>query len=161
MKATNDAKFDVTGFTYNPTTGHIFLDGERREFLNITNRYRFVERNYVRVLSARLAWRLYYGQWPGRMEVDHQNRNRQDNKIGNLRLATRSQNIANSPACTTCKSGERGVWWDKRFNTWRWDLRHEGKKYRGYASHKISAIVAARLIRRILHGEFGTAQEAA
>lgn len=46
--------------------------------------------------AHRVAWALYYGEWPPD-ELDHKNRQRADNRIKNLRLATRSTNAANGP----------------------------------------------------------------
>jgi hypothetical protein len=46
------------------------------------------------VLAHRLAWLMYYGKFPEN-EIDHINRNRADNRICNLREATRSQNCMN------------------------------------------------------------------
>ena len=45
--------------------------------------------------SHRLAWLHFYGEWPA-LIIDHINRNKTDNRIANLRLATISQNAANS-----------------------------------------------------------------
>lgn len=47
--------------------------------------------------AHRVAWAMHYGVWPPD-EIDHKNRNRQDNRIDNLRLATRSKNAANGPS---------------------------------------------------------------
>lgn len=43
----------------------------------------------------RLAWLLYYGQWPLRY-IDHINGNPADNRIANLREASRRENMCNS-----------------------------------------------------------------
>jgi hypothetical protein len=46
--------------------------------------------------AHRLAWLYVYGEALGEFEeIDHINGDRQDNRIGNLRRATKSQNMAN------------------------------------------------------------------
>jgi hypothetical protein len=44
--------------------------------------------------AHRLAWLHTYGYWPSK-EIDHINRVRSDNRIANLREATRAENCAN------------------------------------------------------------------
>ena len=62
-----------------------------------------------RYSEHRLAWKFVYGSDPC-AAIDHINGNRTDNRIANLRLATRSQNAVNSRAPSKAKSGLRGVY---------------------------------------------------
>jgi HNH endonuclease len=45
-------------------------------------------------LAHRVAWALATGAWPEN-EIDHRNGNRDDNRLANLRLATRAENAQN------------------------------------------------------------------
>ena len=65
------------------------------------------------MLAHRAAWAITYGVWPTH-EVDHINRIRDDNRIVNLREATRSLNARNSPARVTNRLGVKGV--RKKYN---------------------------------------------
>jgi hypothetical protein len=47
-----------------------------------------------RYYAHRLAWFLYYGVWP-KNDIDHINNVRDDNRLENLREATRSENSGN------------------------------------------------------------------
>lgn len=68
--------------------------------------------------AHRLAWLWVHGALPT-TDVDHINCNRADNRISNLRLASRSQNCANIPRLrATNSSGRRGVCWDKSRGKW-------------------------------------------
>lgn len=68
--------------------------------------YRYIRVDYRAYLGHRLAWFYVTGAWP-ETGLDHKNRIRSDNRIANLRLATVSQNGANSP--TKNKTGLKGV----------------------------------------------------
>jgi hypothetical protein len=58
--------------------------------------------------AHRLAWLLHTGKWP-KHQIDHINRIRDDNRIENLRVVTKSQNQINSEMYRNNKSGYRGV----------------------------------------------------
>lgn len=59
-------------------------------------------------LAHRLAWLLYYGE-PIPDEIDHKDGNPHNNKIDNLRSATRAENIANSKLSNRNTTGYKGV----------------------------------------------------
>jgi hypothetical protein len=58
-------------------------------------------------LAHRIIWTMTEGPIPDDREIDHENRIGTDNKKKNLRLATRSQNLANK--ATRNKTGYKGV----------------------------------------------------
>jgi HNH endonuclease/AP2 domain len=67
--------------------------------------------------AHRLAWFYVYGAWPP-ADIDHVNGDRADNRIANLRLATRSQNHMNRMMCRN-KIGLKGVSLHKKTGLWR------------------------------------------
>lgn len=70
-----------------------------------------------RYYSHRLAWLYVYGQWPVG-EIDHINGIRNDNRICNLRVASRAQNLQNQKIRDVNKSGYKGVSWSKARKRW-------------------------------------------
>ncbi len=109
-----------------------------------------------RETHARYIWEEVYGLIPEGMEIDHINRNRRDNRLENLRLVSRSQNNFNKGKYRNNTSGYKGV----TLNCCRWYVKVNAgaQKIFAPASSKESAIVASRLIRRVLHGEFACNQ---
>ncbi len=55
---------------------------------------------------------------PGGLDVDHINGDGLDNRRINLRVCTRSQNLANQGTQARNLSGCKGVSWDKRTGRW-------------------------------------------
>lgn len=71
--------------------------------------YKYIHIREFGILScSRLAWLYFYGYWP-KNEIDHINGNPSDNRISNLREATRSQNASNRGIHKNNKSGYKGV----------------------------------------------------
>ena len=76
----------------------------------INNGYRRITIDGVIYRASRLAILWMTGTTP--KEVDHANLNRADDRWINLRIATRSQNRANSPPQKGKTVPLKGVWWD-------------------------------------------------
>lgn len=67
--------------------------------------------------AHRLAWVHVHGEWP-KHEIDHVNRDRRDNRIANLRSATRAENARNVPSHAGSTSKYRGVSWNAARGKW-------------------------------------------
>lgn len=59
-----------------------------------------------------LVW-IYHYDWPLPYHIDHINRDRADNRVENLRAATKSQNAFNSKIRSDNTSGFKGAYFDK------------------------------------------------
>jgi hypothetical protein len=116
-----NTKYAGTTITHENSTDHIQLGLD--------------DRNY---LGHRIAWLIVHGECPPL--IDHCNGIRNDNRLANLRVATRSQNASNSKKRTDNTSGFRGV------------HRKRGKKWFAQIGHGY---------RNIHLGTFDTAAEAA
>jgi hypothetical protein len=82
--------------------------------------------------AHRLAWFHVYGRWP-LGEIDHINGNPSDNRITNLREATRANNTANSRKPITNKSGYKGVSWHAQGRCWQAHIKNNGVNH--YLGH--------------------------
>lgn len=71
-----------------------------------------------RYMAHRLAWLYVYGAWPSN-DIDHINQNKSDNRITNLRVVSRSENMHNVSLHKHNSSGYKGVSWHKPRQKWR------------------------------------------
>jgi len=78
--------------------------------------------------AHRLAWYFVYGKDPGTNEIDHHDLDKGNNRIGNLRLATRKQNNENIPKPKNNTSGFRGVSFQKGDGAWTAYIYHNKKR---------------------------------
>ena len=100
----------------------------------------------------RVAFKIHYGSEPP--ELDHINRNQTDNRLINIRVATRSQNMMNRAVRNDSRTGIRGV-------SLRGASRYlaricvEGYSYYlGYFATAAEAKTAREAAEARLHGEF-------
>jgi HNH endonuclease/AP2 domain len=78
--------------------------------------------------THRLIWAMQTGSWP-RNQIDHANRNANDNRWNNLRESGQLENMWNLSIPKTNKSGLLGVYWHKRGMKWTAQIRSDGKKF--------------------------------
>jgi hypothetical protein len=82
--------------------------------------------------AHRLAWFLYYGEFP-KHNIDHINHNRADNRIINLRDVTQAENNKNNTKVINKDTGVYGVCLDKTKGLKKkYLVSFKGKTYRFY-----------------------------
>lgn len=118
-------------------------------------RYWVVRHRKKQFPAHRIVWEMFNGQIPDGMEIDHIDRDSGNNRIENLRLASRVQNMQNTVAHKNNTSGVKNVSWSKQDGKWRVQIRHDGKyKWIGYFSILADAAKAAEKARAEFHGKF-------
>lgn len=147
-------------FSYEPDTGIIRFKVKRPGYSigDIAGHnmfgYTAVTINGKNLMCHRLAWALYYGEWPSNF-IDHINRDRKDNRIENLRKATHSQNSANRNNFKNNTSGIKNIYWDKKTNKWNVRVKHNKKNYWVGSFNDINEANIARIdFCRKLFGEY-------
>jgi ribosomal protein L15 len=81
----------------------------------------FSQKYYAHVV----AYQFIFGSYDG--EVDHINHNKLDNRIKNLRKATRAEQMRNQTIRKTNTSGHTGVYFRTDTLKWTSKLKHNGK----------------------------------
>lgn len=80
--------------------------------------YFVVTIEFERYLVHRIIWKIFYEEEPPN-EIDHEDNDKQNNSIINLRPATHAQNIYNRLMQGNNTSGYKGVSWHKQREKWR------------------------------------------
>lgn len=89
--------------------------------------YRYITIKRRHYLAHRLAWLFVHGVWPA-IQIDHENGLKDDNRLENLREATRSLNQQNQRrAQAGNKSGLIGAHWNPNDRNWRSHIMVNGK----------------------------------
>lgn len=119
--------------------GSLRQDGYRRIFFDGVFYY-----------SARLAFFYMTGEWP-KEQMDHINKDRDDDRWVNLREASSSDNNANRKMQSNNTSGYRGVSWD--YMAGKWDVR-VNRIHIGFFDDIEEAVAARDLHAEEMQGAF-------
>ena len=104
--------------------------------------------------AHRLAWLWMTGSWP-KYQIDHIDRNQNNNVWGNLREATAAQNSQNTSRSYRSVSGVKGVIWDKKLLKWQAMITSNKVIHIiGYYDDIEVAAQQVAMARNKLHGEF-------
>lgn len=143
------------GAFYHKRSVGLATKGQRAGY-NSKYGYRILCIDRIDYFEHNLIWFLTRGFWPPKgYEVDHENRVKWDNRPRNLRLATRSQNCANSKVRVDNKAGYRGVHFDKEKNKFAVQITKNKKTHSlGYYETVEQAAKVAQDARVKLFGEF-------
>ena len=153
---TQDSLKDV--LSYDPETGEfywlvkpsarVFL-GQRAGSLDAKG-YRCIKIDGKTYKAHRLAWLWEHGEWP-KLDLDFINRDTDDNRISNLREATKEQNGGNSKA----RKGLKGAYWHKREQVWFSAINIDGRhNFLGNFDSEQSAHMAYCKAAKVKFGEF-------
>jgi len=109
---------------------------------------------YKKYLAHRVGWAIYHGQWPAE-QIDHINGDKKDNRIANLREATRSENAHNVKRTCRNISGFKGVSFDTNRQKWISSILCDGKQRHVGRFDTAEAAYAAYCKAALkYHGEF-------
>jgi hypothetical protein len=144
---------------YDPETGNFqWIERKKGRRLysvgTITNHgYLHIAIGGQRYLGHILAWIYVYGAAPT-MGLDHINRNKLDNRITNLRLATSAENMANQNVRNDNTSGQSGVTWDKQKNKWKVQIGPAKSRVQKHFANYNDAVVFAKQAAQTIFGAF-------
>lgn len=116
--------------------------------------YREIAVDGKKLKAHRIAWYLTYGQWPDD-EIDHIDRNRANNALKNLRLASLQQNRWNTGQRKDSRSPFKGVVYEKRTGKWIAHIKVNGRyKHLGTFLTAEDAAAAYQTAASELRGDF-------
>lgn len=94
-------------------------------------------------MAHRVAWAIHYGKEPSE-EIDHINGNKQDNRILNLRVVGRRDNMKNRLKQKNNQSGVTGVSWSGAADGWVSNIGVRGNQLHIGTYSKFEDAVKAR-----------------
>jgi len=148
---------------YVPETGHFVWKVDRRRVRpgDIAgcvghHGYRLIRLGGHLRHAHRWVWYWHTGEWlDSHIDLDHINGNRDDNRIENLRIASRCQNMWNGKTRADNKTGYPGVVKPKGRDKWDARIIVKGEfHFLGAFDTYEQAVAARQAAERVLHGEF-------
>lgn len=101
-----------------------------------------INNRFLKFYVHRLAWLYVYSVWP-KDQIDHIDRDKTNNRISNLREATRAENTINQRKRPNCSSRYIGVSWYNSSNRWVAEIKLNGnRKILGYFDTEQEAALA-------------------
>ena len=108
--------------------------------------------NKKQYLAHRIIYMMHHGYMPD--IVDHIDGNKSNNKITNLRPATKSQNQQNCKIYTTSSTGIKGVRWNNKHKKYVVRVQANNKRYTWYVEDLELAELVAMEARDKYHKQF-------
>jgi hypothetical protein len=102
----------------------------------------------------RVIWFYHTCGWPEH-DLDHIDADPLNNRLENLREATRSENCFNQGLPKNNTSGFKGVTWDSRRGKWKAGITTDGRfRHLGYFEDPTEAAYVVELVCRETRGDF-------
>ncbi len=167
-KYTLDRDFLLSVLQYNPETGKFIWIKSLSKRVRVGSEagsiskdgYIDIRLNKSLYKAHKLAFFIMEGRWPDK-EIDHEDRNKRNNKWCNLRESNHSENNCNKDIRTDNKSGVPGVFFESDRNRYLAFVTKDRKRYNKCFSISIHGEKAYELAvnwvtseRKRLHGNF-------
>lgn len=120
-------------------------------------KYKKIKIKHKSYFAHRLIYMMFHGYVPE--FIDHIDNNPENNRIENLRPATRQQNNSNAKLRMDATSGAKGVNWHKKQQKWNVRVSINGKRQNigAFDDHELAELVAV-MAREKYHGAFARHQ---
>jgi|SRR5215217_4287109 len=146
-------------FRYFPETGKLEYRANWQvcEGKYAGSQYYQVRINTTLYLVHRICWKIHYQEEPPG-EIDHENNNKLENTVVNMRAATHAQNIYNRLKQQNNTSGFKGVSWHKQRQMWRayivkdYRQKHLGLFDTREAAHAAYCAAASEIAKEFANG---------
>ena len=149
---------------YNPGTGQFTWKNPTSTRVKVgqiagtfhAHRYARIRINSIQYLTHRLVWLYVHGESPASgLDIDHINNDRLDNRIANLRLATRQENLRNARMHKGHTNGYKGITYWAAKNLWKAQSQFNGKHVNiGCFKNREDAADAYITFAKLHFGEF-------
>ena len=144
---------------YDKATGELYWKYKRKNQRETTEPagytdpkgYIYLKINNRRYAAHRIIWCMINGEWPNGL-IDHENQNPSDNRIDNLRIASRSDNAKNTKVRRDNSSGVIGVYWHRNKKRWVARINVNRKRIELGGYHTLEEAIKVRLEAEIEYG---------